>query len=272
MELAVGFGLTIAVGTVFALIIGRGEAEDHPLPWVISDLARMQSGLMTTLGAVSITGIVLLVGLFARSSLVMTERLETLALMFALTFGYFVQSAFTLSYLPARDAVGERLHRLYFALATTLQWRTVVMLSMALWLFAEHFEMPTTARILLYLVPGTIAAVSILIAVLSDALGLVRFGECLLSLLVGLVLAGVCAMALRQFQVQTAQPMNAVSVTYAVISGSAYVGAGVVPLASRRPRLREALTRQARRVAMIDMQATGASLAFLWLAAAGVIR
>ena len=271
MDMAIGFGLAILAGTVMALPLARGDAREDPLPWDIADMTRIQSNLMATLGAVSITGLVLLVALLSRGGAIAPERMDTAALMLALAFGYFVQSAYTLSYLPGRAAVGERLHRLCFSLATTLQWRTVVMLSFALTVIAELFGLPTTASILLYLVPVMIAAVSLIIAAVSDALGLVRFGECLLSLLVGLALAGLCAFALRHLERDLTQPVIVASLCYAAVSGSTYFAAGLVPLAQRRPRLHGALTNHARRLAAIDLLATGVAMTFLWLAVAGVI-
>jgi hypothetical protein len=271
MDMAIGFGLAILAGTGIALLLARGDAREDRLPWSIGDIIRIQSNLMATLGAVSITGLVLLVALLTRGGPIGPERMDTAALMLALAFGFFVQSAYTLSYLPGRAAVGERLHRLCFALATTLQWRTVVLLSCALTVVADLFGLPTTSSILLYLVPVMVAAVSLIIAAVSDALGLIRFGECLLLLVAGLVLAGLCAFALARLERDVAQPVVTASLCHAAVSGSTYLAAGFVPLTQRRPRLSAVLTSHARRLAMIDMLATGVSMTFLWLALAGLI-
>jgi hypothetical protein len=271
MDLAIGFGLAILAGTIIALLLAKGEPDEHPLPWDIAEMTRIQSNLMATLGAVSITGLVLLVALLSRGSAVAWERMDTAVLMLSLAFGYFVQSVYTLSYLPGRAAVGERLHRLCFALATTLQWRTVVLLSYALTLISNLFGLPTTASILTYLVPVMIASVSIIIAAVSDVLGFVRFGECLLLLLAGLALAGLCAFALVRLERDLTQPIIVASLCYAAVSGSTYFAAGIVPLAQRRPGLRGALENNARRLTMVDMLATGLSMTLLWLALAGMI-
>lgn len=269
MVMAIGFGLSVLAGSVIALVLARGQPIEEPLPWDIADIARIQSNLMATLGAVSITGLVLLVALLSRGGAVGPEPMDTAALMLALAFGFFVQAVYTLSYLPGQ-ATGERLHRLSFALATTLQWRTVVLLSCALTFVARLFGLPTTASILLYLVPVMIGSVSLIIASVSDALGLVRFGECLLALVAGLLLAGLCAVLLGRLGRDLAHPVVIAALCHSAISGSTYLATGCVLLARRRPRLRGLLVDHARRLAMIDMLSTGVSMTFLWLAMAGL--
>ena len=271
MAMAIGIGLLILAGTAIALVLARGEPHEEPLPWDIADITRIQSNLMATLGAVSITGLVLLVALLSRGGAGGPDRLDTAALMLALAFGFFVQLVYTLSYLPGRTAVAERLHRLCFALATTLQWRTVVLLSCALTLVAELFGLTTTARILLFLVPMMIGAVALIIASVSDALGLVRLGECLMALVAGVALTGLGAFALGRTEQELMQPVVIASLCQAAVGGSTYLATGFVLLAGRRPRLSGALARQARRLAMLDMLATGASMTFLWLAMARMV-
>jgi hypothetical protein len=97
MDMAIGFGLAILAGTGIALLLARGDAREDRLPWSIGDIIRIQSNLMATLGAVSITGLVLLVALLTRGGPIGPERMDTAALMLALAFGFFVQSAYTLS-------------------------------------------------------------------------------------------------------------------------------------------------------------------------------
>jgi len=266
MDLVAAFGIAVLIGTGIALLLGRGAPHDEPLPWEIIDLTRMQASLMATLGAVSITGIVLLAGLFARTGEEETVQISTAGLMFSIAFGFFVQTAYTLSYLPGRVMVGERLHRLYFAFGTTLQWRNVTLLGFALASFAEIFGLDLMADTLFYLVPLMIVAAAVTIAVVSDALGLVHFGEVFLALLVGMVLAALGFLILRQTGAGTGSALIAMSIAYAVVGGSTYALAALVPLTPRRPWLHGFLTRHARRLAMIDMQITAISMAFLWLA------
>lgn len=268
MDLVAAFGIAVLIGAGVALLLGRGAPHDDPLPWEIIDLTRMQAGLMATLGAVSITGIVLLAGLFARGA-GDGPQMDTVGLMFAIAFGFFVQTAYTLSYLPGRTMAGERLHRLYFALVTTLQWRNVILLSFALATFAELFGLPVMARLLYYLVPLMILSAAVTIAVVSDSLGLVRFGELLLTLLIGFGLAGLGFLVLRQIGAELNRSLIAMSIAYAIVGGATYCLAALVPLTPRHPRLQDFLTRHARRLAMVDMQTTATSLAFLWLAVFG---
>lgn len=273
MWLGIGFGVALALGLVVALVVARrGEAREEPLPWSVGDMARMQASIMGTLGAVSITGIVILLGFLTRGEADVTAiDLNTVTVMFAIAFGYLFNTAYLLTYLPDRAAVGERLYRFYYALCSTLQFRTVNLLVLALTTFTEFYGLTLTVDILAFFVPVGVAGVFLVIAGVSDALGLVRFGECCVQAAAGVALAFAFWAAMRFLAVDAAYAQLSMALVFAGVNGLSYVVAGLVPLAPRRPRLSAFLERHARKLAAIDMQVTIVSLALLWMAVAGLV-
>lgn len=273
MWLGIGFGVALALGLAVALLVARrGEAVEEPLPWSVGDMARMQASIMGTLGAVSITGIVILLGFLTRGGTdAQAVDLNTVTVMFAIAFGYLFNTAYLLTYLPDRTAVGERLYRFYYALCSTLQFRTVNLLVLALTTFTGYYGLTLTVDILAFFVPLGVAGVFLVIAGVSDALGLVRFGECHVQAAAGVALALGFWAAMRFLAVDAAYAQLWMALVFAGVNGLSYVVAGLVPLAPRRPRLAAFLERHARKLAAIDMQVTIVSLALLWMAVAGLV-
>ncbi len=271
MWIAVGFGVAVLVGIGAALAIAfRGTGEQQPLPWNVSDLARLQASVMAVLGSVSITGIVLAVGfLSSRAGEPRSIELNTVVLMFSVTFGFFINTAFTLSYLPDRAVVGEILFRFYYGLASTLQFRTVLLLVFALINFAGLYGLSLAVDVLAILTPVMTAGAFIVIAVVADSLGLMRFGECYLAAAAGLLMGAAFYAAMRWIAVDDDYAHMTMALVFACVNGFSYVLAGLVPLAPRRPALQGWLSRNARRLTVIDMQITIVSLIFLWLVVAG---
>ena len=60
--------------------------------------------------------------------------------------------------------MGEGLFRLYYSLASTLQYRTIVLLTCALISFGTFLGLTLTQEVLLYFVPLSIVAVFMIIA------------------------------------------------------------------------------------------------------------
>lgn len=273
MFIVIGFVAAVLVGTGLALIIAsRGEPHEEPLPWSVGDIARMQASPMSALGGVSITGVVLILSFVTnRAGQVETVELNTVALMFGIAFGYFLQTFFALTYLPDRERTGERLFRFYFQLATTLEWRTVILLVVALSFFVEFYGLATTTAAMNWFVPTATISVFLVMAVVADSLGLMRFGECVVLMLAGLVMGALFVAGMRWLAVDEPYAQMIVTLIFGVVNGLSYLGTGIVPLTPRRPRLRALLERHARRLALIDMQVTVVSIVFLWVTVAGVV-
>jgi hypothetical protein len=273
MWVVIGFGAAVLVGIAAALLIaGKGTVSEEPTPWNVSDLARLQASLMGTLGSVSITGIVLMVALLSnRIADPASMEMNTVAVMFAIAFGYFVQTAFTLSYLPDRAAVGERLFRFYYGLASTLQFRTVMLLALALMSFVEFYRLDLAMTVLTYFIPISTIGSLFVVSVVADSLGLMRLRECLVAALVGVALGALLYAGMLWVGMDDPYAQTVMALIFAGVNGLSYLAAGLVPLTPRRPSLHGFLTRNARRLSVIDMQTTIISLIFLWLAIARLV-
>jgi hypothetical protein len=273
MWMAIGLGVAALVGVAVALLIAaRGQATEEPIPWNVNDLARLQASIMAMLGGVSITGIVIVIGFISnRSNAPGAAAIDSLALMFAVSFSYFLQSAYTLSYLPDRAVVGERLFRFYYALCSTLQFRTILLLICALMNFGEFFGLSLTGNVLAIFVPLMVIGVFVIMAVVSDSLGLFSFGECFVAAAVGVLLAAIFYGVMRWLQLEEPFAQITMTLTFAAVNGLSFVAVSLAPLAPRRPGLQSFLTRNARRFAAIDMQTTIVSMIFLWMAVARLV-
>lgn len=273
MWTGLGFCAAVLVGTVVALIVAaRGEPHEEPLPWSVPDIARMQASLMSALGGVSITGIVLILSFATnRAGQVGSIELNTVGIMFAVAFGYFLQTFFALCYLPDRTVAGERLFRFYFQLATTLEWRTIILLVVALVFFVEFYGLATTTAAMNWFVPAATVTVFLVMAVISDSLGLMRFGECVLTMLVGFIMAAMFIAGMKGAGIDEPYAQMIITLIFGFVNGLSYVGTGLVPLTPRRPRLKAFLERNARRLALIDMQVSVVSIVFLWVTVSGVV-
>jgi hypothetical protein len=227
---------------------------------------------MAMLGGVSITGIVLVIGFLSTRSIdPASTEVNTLAVMFALAFGFFLQTAYTLSYLPDRSTVGEPLFRLYYSFASTLQFRTVLLLVFTLTNFVELFGLTLTGAVLDIFTPISVTGTFLVIVVVADSLGLIKFEECYLSAAAGLLLGGLFYVAVHAIPPDISHTQVTTALLFAGVNGSSYVVAGLVPLAPRRPVLHSWLTRNARLLAAIDMQITIISLLVLWLVVARLV-
>jgi hypothetical protein len=271
MWMGLGLGAAVLIGVGVALLIAaRGQGTEEPLPWNVGDMARLQASIMAMLGGVSITGIVIVVGLLPRTPGVTTD-LDTVTMMFAIAFSFFLQSAFTLSYLPDRMIVGERLYRLYYSLASTLQYRTIVLLTCALVSFGTFLDLALTDEVLIYFITFAIVGAFVIIAVVADSLGLISFGECYLAAAAGLLLAGAFYAAMRWQGVDEPHAAVIVALTFAGVNSLSSIGTGLMPMAPRRPGLQAFLTRHARKLVALDMQTTIISMIFLWMAVARLV-
>ncbi len=273
MWIVIGFGAAVLVGVAVALLIAaKGTISEEPTPWNVSDLARLQASLMGTLGSVSITGIVLMVALLSnRVADPKSMQMNTVAVMFAIAFGYFVQTAFTLSYLPDRAAVGERLFRFYYGLASTLQFRTVMLLALALMSFVEFYRLDLAMTVLTYFIPISMLSALLVVSVVADSLGLMRLRDCFVAGLVGVALGALLYACTRWLGQGDPHAQTVMAIIFAGVNGLSYLAAGVVPLTPRRPGLHRFLTKNARSLSVIDMQTTIISLVFLWLAIARLV-
>jgi hypothetical protein len=213
-----------------------------------------------------------MVGLLGRNAMEPTsDELNTVVVMFAVAFAFFLHTAFMLAYMPDRSAVGETAYRLYFTLASTLELRTICLLVFALTSFAQLYNLSLTIDVLAYLVPISFFGIFMVIAVVADSLGLMTLKECYLVGAAGVLLGAIFFAAVSYMEARNPSSALTVSLIFAGVNGLSYLLAWLTPLAPRYPSVQAFLHRNARKMAVVDMLITVISLLYLWLAVIGAI-
>jgi hypothetical protein len=107
----------------------------------------------------------------------------------------------------------------------------------------------------------------------ADGLGLVSLKETYLSAVVGTGLSLIYA-AVMSFAVPAARSTDStlcLTVVVFCVNAAGFAVAALTPLSPRYPGIQKFYERFGRRLVIVDMQLTMASLTFLWLAVVGVI-
>ncbi len=268
-------GLVVALLTSVPLLLWltrSGTVRLDPEPWHLSDTAKQHVTIMGGLAGFAVTGIVLIVS-FARVQAVSTVALDTVVVMFAAAYFFYVGNAFLISYAPSGDAGGDRAHRIHFALASSIEYRTLFVSWFALIPLFEAHGLSLPADVLSYLLPVSLLLGSAIIAMAADGLGLVSVNETYIAAATGTALALLYA-ALAWFGLPGLRdPYSAMAITVAVFVANlvGFAVAAFSPLSQRYPAVARFYERHSRRVGLIDMQLTMTVLAFLWLAVSGII-
>ena len=71
--------------------------------------------------------------------------------------------------------------------------------------------------------------------------------------------------------ISTAMNPMVMTLVFGVVNGLSYVVTGLGPLAARRPLLKAFFERNARRIALVDMQVSAVSIVFLWMTVSGIV-
>ena len=274
MRIALGLLSVAAVGILIALQLARraGPALDR-LPWLLPELARQHVIIMGVLGGFSMTGLVVIVA-FTRTPVEGTSApLGVAVLMLVVAIQFFVSNAFLLSYLPTAEAAGEVVPRLHFSLCSTIEYRTIFLSVFALIPLLRAHGLETPARILTLTIPVLLLFNTIVVAMIADGVGLVRFGETYVVAMIGVVLSGSFALFDRLWTHEHPVEMStiAVSLAFFCFNGLSFAIVGLTPLAARYPGVRNFYDRHARRLAICDMQLTMMAQCLLWLAVSSII-
>ena len=274
MWTVLGFVLAAAIGLVVVLVIGRhGLARSKTYPWQLYATANMHVGIMGGLAGVAFTGVVLVVTLAHDRPGTMANSLDTVIVMFLVAFLWWVGNAFLISYIPHDETSGELVPRVHFSLASTIEYRTVFLSWFALLPLLEANGFGRLASVLYFLLPASLLFGSVLIAMCTDGLGLLRLWETYLSAAVGTILAlGYAAIVVLAVP-GARSPSSALYITLVIfcINGLGFALAALTPLSPRYAGIRRFYKQNGRRIVVADMQLTMASLAFLWLCVVGAI-
>lgn len=272
--IVLGFVASSAVGVAAALAVARrGEPRLTPPPWNLYDMAKQHVPIMGGLAGFSITGIVILVGLARSQPGLSAAAMDTVVVMFFVSFIFYISNAFLLSYIPSHESNGEIVYRVHFSLASTMEYRTIFLSWFALMPLLQMHGLMVPASILAFVLPLSLLSGTLVIAMVADSLGLITFKESYVLFGIGtvLVLALAAGTPLTGIQTQSDYSTLTVSLLIFCLNGLSFAVVGLSPLASRYPRVREFLTRHGRSLVVIDMLLTTISQMFLWLAVASFI-
>jgi hypothetical protein len=268
-----GFVIAAAIGLVVVIAFGRrGLAHTETYPWQLYATANMHVGIMGGLAGVAFTGIVLVVTLARDRPGIVESSLDTVIVMFLVAFLWWVGNAFLISYIPHDETSGKLVPRIHFSLASTIEYRTVFLSWFALLPLLEANGFGRLAGVLYFLLPASLLFGSVLIAMCTDGLGLMRLSETYLSAVVGTILAlGYAAFAVLVPDARS--PSSALYLTLIIfcVNGLGFALAALTPLSPRYAGIRRFYKQHGRRIVIADMQLTMASLAFLWLCVVGAI-
>ena len=178
MWAVLGFTFAATIGLVVVLVVGRhGLARSKTYPWQLYATANMHVGIMGGLAGFAFTGVVLVVTLAHDRPGTAASSLDTVIVMFLVAYLWWVGNAFLISYIPHDETSGELVPRVHFSLASTIEYRTVFLSWFALLPLLEANGFGRLAGVLYFLMPASLLFGSVLIAMCTDGLGLMRLSE-----------------------------------------------------------------------------------------------
>ena len=267
------FVVASAIGLATVLSVGRrGSIRRREYPWMLDGVSQLHVTIVGTLAGFAFTGVVLVVTL-ARDRPGRAEiSLDTVVVMFLVSYLYWVGSAFLISYLPHAKTSGDFVQRVHFSLATTIEYRTVFLSWFALLPLLQANGLGRLVPVLYFLLPASLLLGSLLVAMATDGLGLMSIKEIYFSAAVGTGLAltyGAIALALPAIR----SPYSPLYLALAIfcVNGIGFALAAGTPLGCQYAGIGRFYERHGRKLIIADMQMTMVSLSFLWLAVVGVI-
>lgn len=274
MWVILGFLLAAAIGLALVLVAGRrGSARRDDYPWLLDEVMKLHVVIVGTLAGFAFTGVVLVVTLVRDRPAAAQISLDSVIVMFLVAYLWWVGGAFLISYLPHIGTSGDLVQRVHFSLASTIEYRTVFLSWFALLPLLQANDLGRLVPVLYFLLPVSLLMGSILLAMATDGLGLMRVGEIYFSAAVGMALAlaytGVVAWMLPVAR-SPYSPLSLALVIFGVNS-IGFALAALTPLSPRYPGIKRFFERYGRQIVIADMQLTTASLGFLWLAVVGAI-
>lgn len=268
MWVVAGFLAATVVGLIVVLVGSRRVPS--PLlnhPWALYETAKLHVAIIGNLAGFAFTGVVLVVSFARDRPSVVDASLDNVVVMLLVAYLFWVGSAFLISFLPSTEATGDLIPRVHFSLATTIEFRTVFLSWFALLPLLEANGLARLAPVLYFLLPVSLFTGSVVVAMISDGLGLLTAGEMLLSAIVGAVLAlAYTAIVALVPEARSAYSPLVMALVIFCVNLVGFDLAALTPMAARYPAIKRFFERFGRQIAIADMQLTMLSLTFLWLA------
>jgi hypothetical protein len=268
------FIVASAIGLATVLSAGRrGSIRRRDYPWMLDAVSQLHVTIVGTLAGFAFTGVVLVVTLAHDKPARAEISLDTVVVMFLISYLYWVGSAFLISYLPHASTSGDLVQRVHFSLASTIEYRTVFLSWFALLPLLQANGLGRLVPVLYFLLPASLLLGSLLVAMATDGLGLMTVKEIYFSAAVatGLALAYGVVVAFALPSIRSPYSSLYLALVIFCVNGVGFALAAGTPLVSQYDGIRRFYERYGRKLIIADMQVTMVSLAFLWLAVVGVI-
>ncbi len=268
-----GFAVAAAIGIAAVLTASRrgGERRDD-YPWLLDEVSKLHVAIVGSLAGFAFTGVVLVVTLARERSAGAEASLDAVVVMFLVAYLFWVGSAFLISYLPRGRTSGDFVQRVHFSLASTIEYRTVFLSWFALLPLLQANGLGRLVPALEFLLPASLVLGSLLLAMATDGLGLMSVRETYVSAGVGTGLAlAYAALVVAVPGARSAFSSLQLALVMFCVNAAGFALAAATPLSPRYAGVNRFFERYGRRLVIADMQLTMVSLAFLWLAVAGVI-
>jgi hypothetical protein len=273
MWAVLGLLVAAAIGLTTVLSVGRrGSAVRDDYPWLLDEVSKLHVNTVGSLAGFAFTGVVLVVTLARDRTGPAGVALDAAILMFLVAYLYWVGSAFLISYLPHARTSGDFVQRVHFSLASTIEYRTVFLSWFALLPLLQANGLNRLVPVLYFLLPISLLLGSLLLAMATDGLGLLRVKETYFSAAIGTTLSltyGAFAWGLPGIR----SPYSSLYLALAVfcVNGAGFAAAALTPLSPRYDGVKRFYEKHGRQIIIADMHLTMVSLAFLWLAVVGAI-
>lgn len=268
MFVITGFVVAALVGLAVILILCRDSGfyrEKHP--WNLYEAAWAHVQLLGGLAGFAFTGIVLIVSFAMERGGPHNSSLDTVVVMFLVAFLWWIGGAFLISFVPHDEASGDLMPRIHFSLSTTLEYRTVFLSWFALVPLLDANGLGHLTPIVDFTLLGSMACGSVLVAMVADGLGALRFRETYLSAAIAMALTLSYAMIARVAAPDDQLSYTALNVGLIIfaLNGLGFAVACLTPLGAHYPAVTRFFERHGRRIVIADMQLTMLSLSFLCL-------
>jgi hypothetical protein len=268
MFVIVGFIVAAIAGLTIILTLCRSAGfhrEKHP--WNLYEAAWSHVQLLGGLAGFAFTGIILIVSFAMERGGPSDSALDTVVVMFLIAFLWWIGGAFLISFVPHDKSAGDLMPRIHFSLATTLEYRTVFLSWFALVPLLEANGLAHLIPIVNFALLGSMACGSVLVAMVADGLGALRFRETYLSALIaiGLTLGyALIAYVAAPDEQSSYNALNAALIIFS-LNGVGFAVACLTPLGARYPEVTTFFEHHGRRIVIADMQLTMLALSFLCL-------
>lgn len=274
MFVVTGFLVAAIMGLLICLAICRnGRIDQDRHPWILNEAAWAHVQLLGGLAGFAFTGIILIVSFAMERGGPSNASFDTVVVMYLVAFLWWIGGAFLISFIPHDEASGELMPRIHFSLATTLEYRTVFLSWFALVPLLDANGLGHLNPIVHFLLLGSMACGSVLVAMVADSLGVLRFKETYISGAVAIALTLVFAIVAR---LAAPAASSAYSALYAgliifVLNGLGFALACLTPLGSRYGAVMKFFEQHGRMIVISDMQLTMLSLTYLGLTTMGFV-